>query len=220
MSDMQEENPREIFLASQEILSTIEWADALQDHNAASGAIALFDAHIGVLLEAMLNIKARMFSRFLKDAVMTIARPIRALHRVREYAAAEPNTALARRMQEDERAFESFEQRVSDTVSTLVNSVAARWGDQKTFQLKLSPDPENELNNQHYLLVYLVLLLLDQWVAPEDLEASSMYFEQTYPKYKRFSSRGPNAIPEPKKDTRATLRHVNTMMVGTIVNVD
>ena len=48
---MQEENPREIFLASQEILSTIEWADALQDHNAASGAIALFDAHIGVLLE-------------------------------------------------------------------------------------------------------------------------------------------------------------------------
>jgi len=62
---------------------------------------------------------------------MTMARPIRALHRVREYVAAEPNTALARRMQEDGRAFESFEQRVSDTVSTLVNNVAARWGDQK-----------------------------------------------------------------------------------------
>ncbi len=47
---MQEESPREQFLASQEILSTIEWQDALQDHKAAKDAIALFELHMHNLL--------------------------------------------------------------------------------------------------------------------------------------------------------------------------
>ncbi|KAG0220762.1 hypothetical protein BGX31_010617 [Mortierella sp. GBA43] len=211
MSDM-EENPRETFLASQEILSTIEWADVLQDHTAASDAIALFETHIETLLEAMLKIKTKKFSRFLKDTVLIIARPIRALHRLREYIAAEPTTDIARRVKDDESTFEAFEEKVSSTVGNLIHRVVAQWEDHETFQLRLSPDLENELNNQHYLLVYLILLLLDRWVAPEELEAASTYFERTHPKYKRFSPRGPNAAPAPKKDTSATLRHAKAMM--------
>jgi hypothetical protein len=157
MSDM-EENPRETFLASQEILSTIEWADVLQDHTAASDAIALFETHIDILLEgmsrridpgttpiaqtskltaccnwcvliAMLKIKTKKVSRFLKDTVLIIARPIRALHRLREYIAAEPTTDIARRVKDDESTFEAFEEKVSSTVGNLVHRVVAQWED-------------------------------------------------------------------------------------------
>ncbi|KAF9972048.1 hypothetical protein BGZ65_010056, partial [Modicella reniformis] len=129
MSDEQEINPRETFLGCQEILSTIEWEDELQDHSVASTAIALFDSHMETLLQAMMEIKAKKFSRFLKDVVLIIARPIRALHRVREYVAGEPTSELARRVQEDERMFEAFEERISSTVHDLVNRVVAMWDD-------------------------------------------------------------------------------------------
>lgn len=47
----QETSPREQFLASQEILSTIEWIDVLQGHASAIQAMALFNVHMGILLE-------------------------------------------------------------------------------------------------------------------------------------------------------------------------
>jgi len=52
MSVMKEgETPREKFLWSQEILTTLEWVDVLQDYEATMEAIALFDKHISVVLE-------------------------------------------------------------------------------------------------------------------------------------------------------------------------
>ncbi|KAG0356651.1 hypothetical protein BGZ54_000662 [Gamsiella multidivaricata] len=209
---MEELTPREAFLSSQEILSTVEWDDVLLDHQAASEAIALFDNHMSTLLQAMMSIKTTKLSRFLKDAVLTLSRPIKAIHRIREYIAAEPTTALAQHVQEDQDVFGAFEERVSATVCDLVHKIVEFWDGQQIFSLRLSPAPENERNNQHYLLVYLILLLLDRWVAPEEMEAASSYFEYTNPKYKAFSSRGPNAPPLPKKDTGTTLRHLKTMM--------
>lgn len=46
----QEETPRERFLASQEILSTVEWVDDLQDKRACAEAMALFEMHTAILL--------------------------------------------------------------------------------------------------------------------------------------------------------------------------
>ncbi|KAF9946551.1 hypothetical protein BGZ72_000231 [Mortierella alpina] len=212
MQEVQEESPREQFLASQEILSTIEWLDVLQDHKAAKDAIALFELHMNNLLTALRVIQAKRFSRFLKDAVLTLTRPIKALHRVREYIEADPTSATARQFKEDQNMFQPFEERISGTVCSLVLNVTERWDESQMFVLKLSPEQENELNNQHYLLIYLILLLLDHWVAPEEMEAASTYFEYANPKYKRFSPRGPNHTSEPKKNTGATLRHLKTMM--------
>jgi len=78
----------------------------------------------------------------------------------------------------------------------------------------LSPEQENEVNNQHYLVVYLVLMILDQWVALEDMEAASAYFEYANPKYRRFSPRGPGREPEPRKDTGSTLKHLQVIMAS------
>ncbi|KAG0327119.1 hypothetical protein BGZ99_008334 [Dissophora globulifera] len=206
---MEEETPRERFLSSQEILSTIDWADVLQDHSDASEAITLFDKHMTSLLD---ELTSKKFSRFLKDAVLAIARPIKAFHRVREFISAEPSSELARSIHKNEDLFESLQERILQSVFTLVSRVVERWDSHQMVKLRLSPDTENELNNQHYLLIYLILLLLDQWVAPDEIEASSTYFEYEHPKYKRFSSRGPNAVPESKKDTRSALRHLKTMM--------
>ncbi|KAI1316290.1 hypothetical protein EDD11_010133 [Mortierella claussenii] len=208
----EEESPREKFLSSQEILSTIEWVDVLQTHKAAVDAITLFEMHMKLLLEALMSIKAKMFSRFLKDAVLAVARPIKALHRIREYIAAEPDSEIAQCVKKDRNIFQAFEERVSRIVYDLVSKVVATWIDHQKLELRLSPKPENELNNQYYLLVYLILLLLDQWVAPEEMEAASTYFEYANPKYKKFSPRGPNAPPAPKKDTGVTLRHLQCMM--------
>ncbi|KAG0000851.1 hypothetical protein BGZ79_005393 [Entomortierella chlamydospora] len=205
---MDEETPREKMISSQEILSTIEWSDVLQDHNIALEVIGLFDTHM-----KMMKIKSKKFSRFLKDVVLTIARPIKAIHRIKEYIAAEPTSELARNVQNDQNIFEAFEERISCMVNDLVSKVVAAWGDSQIFQLRLSPELDNEVNNQHYLLVYLILLLLDQWVAPEEMEASSTYFEYTNPKYRKFSPRGPNATPAPKKDIQTSLRHMKSMMV-------
>ncbi|KAF9199924.1 hypothetical protein BGZ49_009898 [Haplosporangium sp. Z 27] len=202
MPTMEEETPREKFLSSQEILSTIEWSDVLQDHKAATEAFGLFDTHM----------TSQKLSRFLKEAVLTIARPIKAIHRIREYIIAEPNSDIAQNVQKDQSVFEAFEERISCMVKDLVSKVSDAWGDRQLFQLRLKPDLENEVNNQHYLLVYLILLLLDKWVAPKEMEASSTYFEYTNPKYRKFSPRGPNAASEPKKDTRATLGHLKSMM--------
>lgn len=47
----EETSPREQFLASQEILSTIEWIDVLQDHASATEAMSLFNMHMSILLE-------------------------------------------------------------------------------------------------------------------------------------------------------------------------
>lgn len=80
------------------------------------------------------------------------------------------------------------------------------------FQLKLSPEQENELNNQHYLLIYLILLVLDQWVATQEMEASGTYFEHVHPKYRRFSPRGPNQPSPAKKDNSGTLGHLQCLM--------
>ncbi|KAF9185049.1 hypothetical protein BGZ50_003287 [Haplosporangium sp. Z 11] len=209
---MEQESPREQFLSSQEILSTIEWVDVLQDHQAALEAISLFETHMGTLLQALQNIQAKKFSRFLKDAVLIITRPIRALHRIREFVIADPTTEVARRVQQDQHTFLPFEERISSSVCELVSNVVGRWQGHQSFVLTLSPELDNELNNQHYLLVYLILLLLDRWVAPEEMEAASSYFEYANPKYKKFSPRGPNQAPTPMKDTGATLRHLKNMM--------
>ncbi|KAF9979293.1 hypothetical protein BGZ75_009790 [Mortierella antarctica] len=161
---------------------------------------------------ALRGIQAKKFSRFLKDAVLTLTRPIKALHRVREYIEADATSTTARQFQEDQNMFRPFEERISSTVCSLVRNATERWDGMQTFVLKLSPEQENELNNQHYLLIYLILLLLDQWVAPEEMEAASTYFEYAHPKYKKFSPRGPNQTPDSKEDTGATLRHLKTMM--------
>ncbi|CAO3566158.1 unnamed protein product [Mortierella alpina] len=164
------------------------------------------------LLKALRVIQAKKFSRFLKDAVLTLTRPIKALHRVREYIEADPTSATARQFQQDQNMYQPFEERISSTVCNLIQNVTERWDGTQTFVLKLSPEEENELNNQHYLLIYLILLLLDHWVAPEDMEAASTYFEYANPKYKKFSPLGPNLTPESKKDTGPTLRHLKAMM--------
>lgn len=52
--DHEEETPRERFMGSQEILSTIEWVDVLMDHNESLDAIALFDMHIACVLRGNL----------------------------------------------------------------------------------------------------------------------------------------------------------------------
>ena len=59
--------------------------------------------------------------------MLTVARPIRALHRVREYIAAEPTSKLARSVREEESALEAFEERISSTVYDLVSKVVERW---------------------------------------------------------------------------------------------
>lgn len=51
----EEETPRERFLASQEILSTVEWADDLQDKRACAEAMALFEMHTAILLAGAIN---------------------------------------------------------------------------------------------------------------------------------------------------------------------
>ncbi|KAF9432053.1 hypothetical protein BGZ76_011318 [Entomortierella beljakovae] len=212
MSTMVEETPKEMFISSQEILSTIDWADALQNQDAKIEAITLFETHISILLEALTKINAKKFSRFLKDAVMTIARPIKAIHRIKEFIAAEPTTDLAQSIQNDQSVLDAFEEKISSAVSGLVSGVSSLWSDHQVFKLRLSPELDNEINNQHYLLVYLVLLLLDKWVALEEMEASSSYFEYTNPKYRKFSLLGPNSAPPTKNDTKTTLRHMKSMM--------
>ncbi|KAF9912705.1 hypothetical protein EC991_009441 [Linnemannia zychae] len=209
----EEETPRERFLASQEILSTVEWADDLQDQRTCAEAMALFEMHTAILLTALKDIKAKKFSRFLKDAVLAISRPIKAIHRLKEYIAAESSTTVAQRAREDPDLFVAFEEKISIAVQGLVELVVDKWPNDQGFVLKLSPAQENELNNQHYLLVYLILMVLDQWVATENMDAASTYFEYANPKYRRFSSRGPNQPPEaPKENSGATLRHLKSMM--------
>ncbi|KAF9155207.1 hypothetical protein BG015_010697 [Linnemannia schmuckeri] len=208
----EEETPRERFLASQEILSTVEWVDDLQDKRACAEAMALFEMHTVILLTALKDVKAKKFSRFLKDAVLAISRPIKAIRRLKEYIAADLSTEVAQRASEEPDLFVAFEEKISKAVQGLVTLVVDKWPADQGFTLKLSPEQENELNNQHYLLVYLILMVLDQWVATENMNAASTYFEYANPKYKRFSPRGPNQPPAPTENTGATLRHLQCMM--------
>jgi uncharacterized protein YqfB (UPF0267 family) len=46
----EEDTPRERFLASQEILSTVEWVDDLQEKHACAEAMALFEMHTDIML--------------------------------------------------------------------------------------------------------------------------------------------------------------------------
>ncbi|KAG0096779.1 hypothetical protein BGZ93_004009 [Podila epicladia] len=208
----EETSPREQFLASQEILSTIEWIDVLQDHASAAQAMVLFNANINILLEALQSIKAKKFSRFLKDAVLALTRPVKALRRVREYVEAYSTAEIAQHAEKDKTLFYSFEETILTKVSSLVQAVVGRWDGHQMFQLKLSPEQENELNNQHYLLIYLILLVLDQWVATQEMEASETYFEHVHPKYRRFSPRGPNQSSPAKKDNSSALGHLQCLM--------
>ncbi|KAG0381107.1 hypothetical protein BGX24_009936 [Mortierella sp. AD032] len=209
----EEETPKERFLTSQGILSTVEWVDDLQDQHECAKAMAVFEMHAANLLEALKDIQAKKFSRFLKDAVLVISRPIKAIHRIKEYIAADSSTLVAQRAREDPDLFVAFEEKISIAVQTLVSLVVDQWSSDRGFVLKLSPEQENELNNQHYLLVYLILMVLDQWVATENMGAASTYFEYANPKYKRFSPRGPNQSPMAlKENTGATLRHLQCMM--------
>ncbi|KAG0044190.1 hypothetical protein BGZ83_010568 [Gryganskiella cystojenkinii] len=210
--DHEEETPRERFMSSQEILSTIEWVDVLMEHTASLQAIALFDKHIATMLQALKDIKAKKFSRFLRDTVMTITRPIKALRRIREYILAVPDSDVAGRAREDKDLFNSFEERILVSVQGLVELVVDRWDGQQSFELKLSPEQDNEINNQHYLLIYLILMVLDQWVAQGEMEAATAYFEYANPKYKKFSPRGPGQTTVPKKDTRSTMKHLQVIM--------
>ncbi|KAI9237237.1 MAG: hypothetical protein BYD32DRAFT_451893 [Podila humilis] len=205
-------SPREQFLESQEVLSTIEWIDVLQGHASATQAMALFNMHMSILLEALKSIKAKKFSRFLKDTVLALARPVKALRRIREYVEADPTSEIAQQAQKDDTLFQSFEENILTKVSALVKTVVGQWDGHQMFQLKLSPDQENELNNQHYLLIYLILLVLDQWVASQEIEASVTYFEHVHPKYRRFSPKGPNQPSPAKKDNSGTLRHLQCLM--------
>ncbi|KAF9093554.1 hypothetical protein BGX23_003208 [Mortierella sp. AD031] len=210
----EEETPRERFLASQEILSTVEWVDDLQDQRACAEAMALFEMHTAILLSALKDIQAKKFSRFLKDAVLAITRPIKAIHRIKEYIAADSSTEVFRRAREDPDLFVPFEEKISKAVQGLVSLVVDKWPSDQRFTLMLNPHQENELNNQHYLLVYLILMILDQWVATENMDAAATYFEYSHPKYKRFSPRGPNQPPAPKENTGTALRHLQLFSTG------
>ncbi|KAG0347412.1 hypothetical protein BG004_007773 [Podila humilis] len=205
-------SPREQFLASQEILGTIEWIDVLQNHATATEAMALFNSHMSILLHALKTIKAKKFSRFLKDTVLALTRPVKALHRIREYVEVDPTTEIAQQAQRDDGMFQAFEETILSKVIELVHTVVGQWNGHQIFQLKLNPEQDNELNNQHYILIYLILLILDQWVAPQEMEASSTYFEYVNPKYKNFSPNGPNRTTTPKKDNLGTLRHLQRLM--------
>lgn len=46
----EEDTPKERFLASQGILSTIEWVDDLQEKRACAKAMALFEMHTDIML--------------------------------------------------------------------------------------------------------------------------------------------------------------------------
>ncbi|KAF9581741.1 hypothetical protein BGW38_001132 [Lunasporangiospora selenospora] len=222
---MDEQNtPREAFLESQEILSTIEWVDAFQNHAEALNAIALFDHQVNMLLEALRAITAKRFSRFLRDAVLAIVRPVRAIHRVREFITADPTTEIAKSVEQDNRIFDRFEDRIVQAVCRLFSIVVERWDGHERFEINLDPSLENELNNQHYLLVYLILLLLEHWVAPENMEASSTYFEISNPKYNRLPGlrRYP---PQPQSPSTiekitTTRQHMKTMMASADENDD
>ncbi|KAG0252685.1 hypothetical protein BGZ95_006555 [Linnemannia exigua] len=90
----EEETPRERFLNSQGILSTVEWVDDLQDQHECAKVIALFEMRAANILKALKDVQAKRFSRFLKDAVLAISRPIKAIHRIKEYIAADSSTPV------------------------------------------------------------------------------------------------------------------------------
>ncbi|KAF9934316.1 hypothetical protein FBU30_002455 [Linnemannia zychae] len=208
----QKTTPREQFLSSQEILSTIEWVDDLQDEHACAQAMEHFETQSTLLLNALRELKARKFSRFLKDTVMAVTRPIKAIHRIKEYIAADSSTPVAARAREDPELFVPFEEKISGVVQELVTLVVEHWPEGQHFVLNLNPSVDNELNNQHYLLMYLILIILDQWVATEYMDAAATYFEYAKPKYRRVSPNGPDQLPEHKNITEAALRHLKTMM--------
>lgn len=62
---------------------------------------------------------------------MIISRPIKALHRIREFIAADPTTETARRVQQDQHTFLPFEERISSKVCELVSNVVGRWQGQQ-----------------------------------------------------------------------------------------
>lgn len=82
----------------------------------------------GQLVEtALQSIKAKKFSRFLKDTVLALARPVKALRRIREYVEADPTTEIAQQAEKDNTLFQSFEETILTKVSSLVQAVVGRW---------------------------------------------------------------------------------------------
>lgn len=62
---------------------------------------------------------------------MTLTRPIKALHRIREYILAEPDSDISRRAHEDKDLFSHFEERILVSVQSLVELVVGLWDGQQ-----------------------------------------------------------------------------------------
>ncbi|KAF9976603.1 hypothetical protein BGZ73_008206 [Actinomortierella ambigua] len=189
----QEASPRETFLECQHVLSTIDWSDVLQQPVGTADALQLFDTHMADMLQALPKIHTKKRSRFLCDAIKSLNRPTGALQRLRLYLSAEPESPVAKWYKEDPSLLVAIEESILRHVDTLITSTVAEWQGRQKFELRLDPKDENELNNQHYLLIYVLLRILDQWVATEPMGASVTYFENTHPRYQ--IQRPPTASP-------------------------
>lgn len=85
---------------------------------------------------ALKNVKAKKFSRFVKDAVLAVSRPIKAIRRLKEYIAADSSTEIAQRARAEPDLFVAFEETISKSVQGLVTLVAGTWpADQVSFIL-------------------------------------------------------------------------------------
>jgi hypothetical protein len=76
---------------------------------------------------ALKDVQAKRFSRFVKDAVLAISRPIKAIRRLKEYIAADSSTEIAQRARVEPDLFVAFEETISKAVQGLVTLVVDTW---------------------------------------------------------------------------------------------
>ncbi|KAG0256980.1 hypothetical protein DFQ27_005369 [Actinomortierella ambigua] len=176
----QETSPREAFLECQHMLSTIDWTDVLLQPQGAADALLMFDKHMTDMLQGTLGNTKKLESRALSEILMAY---LCALQRLRLYLSAEPESPVAKAYKGDPELLIAIEESILRHVDALISSTVTEWQGRQKFELRLDPKDENELNNQHYLLIYVLLRILDQWVSPEPMNASVAYFERNYPRY-------------------------------------
>ncbi|KAG0231150.1 hypothetical protein BGW41_002296 [Actinomortierella wolfii] len=204
--DLEEEkSPRETFIESQHVLSTLDWTDVLQQPHDMLNSLQLFDKHMTEMLQVLPKINTKKRSRFICDAIRVLNRPTSALQRLRLYLSAEPESLVAKAYKEDPGLLMTIEERILNHVDMLIASTVAQWNGRQKFDLRLDPKDENELNNQHYLLVYILLRILDQWVAPEPMDAAIAYFERTHPRYNVKRPPAASAMSGSPSQDRATI---------------
>ncbi|KAF9428458.1 hypothetical protein BGZ94_002335, partial [Podila epigama] len=187
--------PKEEFLHHQEILSGIKWRNVLYTPRTAKETIALFNTHVPKLIQALSEIQVAKFSRYIFDVIKVLQWSVSATQNLRNFIVKDPTEEISKFAQQDP-LFTSFEESILCHVEHLVKVVVDRWAGHQTFKLSLEPSLSNELNNQQYALVHMILYVMDTWMATANLEIASAYFSYTHPKYDRFSAKGPKESGE------------------------